>query len=59
MQQDSSTLGDFWVDRRNPFNFYTFWAVIIVGAVSVLLSVLQCAIGIAQLAVALRQEQRT
>ncbi|KAK0657891.1 hypothetical protein B0T16DRAFT_299762, partial [Cercophora newfieldiana] len=52
MQQDSSTLSEFWADRRNPFNFYTFWAVLIVGAASILLSVLQCGIGTAQLYVA-------
>ena len=55
MLQDSSTLREFWADRRNPFNFYTFWAVIIVGGVSILLSFVQCCLSIAQLVVSVRQ----
>ncbi|KAH6714499.1 hypothetical protein BKA61DRAFT_481392 [Leptodontidium sp. MPI-SDFR-AT-0119] len=55
MVQDSNTLREFWADRRNPFNFYTFWAVIVVGGVSILLSFTQCGLSIAQLVVSIEQ----
>ncbi|KLU89787.1 hypothetical protein MAPG_08756 [Magnaporthiopsis poae ATCC 64411] len=55
MRQDSTTLREFWSDRRNPFNFYTFWAVIVFGAISIVLSLLQSGLSIAQLVYAVKQ----
>jgi len=55
MRQDPSTLRGFAVDRRNPFNFYTFWAVIIVGVISIMLSAVQCFIAASQLALAAKE----
>ncbi len=43
-----SRLTDFWRDRRNPYQWYTFWAVLIVGGVANLLAVLQLAAAIYQ-----------
>lgn len=39
-------------DKRNPAQWYTLWVVLFVGGLSVILSALQLAVGIAQLAVA-------
>ncbi|OTA54151.1 hypothetical protein K449DRAFT_401205 [Hypoxylon sp. EC38] len=54
-RQDPSTLREFWADRRNPFNFWTFWAVLIIGAISILLSIVQCALNFAQVAISATQ----
>ncbi|KAK0728797.1 hypothetical protein B0T26DRAFT_673270 [Lasiosphaeria miniovina] len=59
MQKDSSTLREFWADQRNPFNFYTSWAVLVFGLMSILLSLVHCALSMAQLVVSLRQLQST
>ena len=53
--QQSRELGDFWRDRRNPFNFYTFWVVIVFGVLSLFFSIVQCALGAAQLRYAVIQ----
>jgi hypothetical protein len=52
-RQQPSTLRDVWRDRRSPSTWLAFWAVLIFGATSILLSVLQLAVAAAQLAVAL------
>lgn len=51
-RQRPSKARDLWRDRRDPLQWYTFWAVIWVGGLSILLSAFQVAIGAAQLAVA-------
>jgi hypothetical protein len=43
-----------WRDRRNPLQWYTFWAVLVVGGVSILLSFLQLVVSVAQLVVAIK-----
>lgn len=45
-----SRLTDFWRDRRNPYQWYTFWAVLIVGGVANLLAVLQLVAAVYQAA---------
>jgi hypothetical protein len=52
-RQQPSKLADLWRDRRNPLQWYTFWAVLIVGGISITLSILQLLVGIAQLAIAI------
>jgi hypothetical protein len=47
--QRPSKLTDLWRDRRNPLQWYTFWAVLLVGGVANILAALQLAVGIAQL----------
>jgi hypothetical protein len=39
--QDPSDLMTLWFDRRDVLRFYTFWAVVFVGGLSILLSVIQ------------------
>lgn len=55
LRQQPSKLRDLWRDRRNPLQWYTFWAVLIFGGWSLLLGLLQLVVGIAQLVVAVRQ----
>lgn len=40
LRQQPSKLRDLWRDRRNPLQWYTFWAVLVVGGLSIFLSVL-------------------
>lgn len=49
LRQQPSRLRDLWRDRRNPLQWYTFWAVLIVGGLSIFLTLLQLLVGIAQL----------
>lgn len=51
VRQQPSELSDLWRDRRSPLQWYTFWAVLIVGGISILLGLIQTLIGAAQLAV--------
>lgn len=41
LRQRPSRVRDLWRDRRNPLQWYTFWAVLWVGAITILLSFLQ------------------
>lgn len=50
-RQQPSELWDLWRDRRNPLQWYTFWAVLVVGGASVILGVLQLCVGVAQLVI--------
>jgi hypothetical protein len=49
LRQQPSKLRDLWRDRRNPLQWYTFWAVLIIGGVSIVISVLQLLVAMAQL----------
>ncbi|KAK3379095.1 hypothetical protein B0T24DRAFT_694480, partial [Lasiosphaeria ovina] len=49
LRQRPSRLTDFWRDRRNPLQWYTFWIVLLVGGAGVILALLQLAVGIMQL----------
>lgn len=49
LRQQPSRVKDFWRDRRNPLQWYTFWAVLWVGGISIVLGALQLLVGIAQL----------
>lgn len=48
LRQQPSRLRDLWHDRRNPLQWYTFWAVLVVGGLSLVLAVLQLIVGILQ-----------
>lgn len=37
-----------WVDRRDSLNYYTFWGVIIIGVLTILLALVSLAVSIAQ-----------
>lgn len=49
MRQQPSKVKDLWRDRRNPLQWYTFWAVLLIGDVSILLAMLQLLINVVQL----------
>ncbi|KAI1313743.1 hypothetical protein F5Y03DRAFT_390044 [Xylaria venustula] len=49
LRQQPSKLRDLWRDRRNPLQWYTFWAVLVVGGVSIILAILQLVVGIIQI----------
>ena len=49
LRQEPSRIRDLWRDRRNVLQWYTFWAVIFVGGLTILLALLQCLIAAAQL----------
>ncbi|TVY82556.1 hypothetical protein LSUE1_G002864 [Lachnellula suecica] len=51
-RQRPSELRDLWRDRRDPLQWYTFWAVLIVGGSSLLLAVLQLGVGVIQVVAA-------
>lgn len=42
-------LRDLWRDRRNPLQWYTFWAVLLIGGGSLIASILQLVVSIAML----------
>jgi hypothetical protein len=46
--QRPSRLSSLWRDRRDLLSWYTFWMVLFFGAVSLLCSILQVALGAAQ-----------
>ncbi|KAH8729310.1 hypothetical protein BGZ61DRAFT_446143 [Ilyonectria robusta] len=46
LRQQPSKLRDLWRDRRNPLQWYTFWAVLVVGGLSIFLSSLQLVVAI-------------
>lgn len=45
-RQRPSKLTDLWRDRRNPSQWYTFWAVLLVGGVANILAALQLLVAI-------------
>lgn len=50
LRQQPSKLRDLWRDRRNPLQWYTFWAVLVVGGLSIILTTLQLIVAIIQVA---------
>lgn len=48
LRQRPSRLTDLWRDRRNPMQWYTFWAVLLVGSVGLILALLQLIAGVLQ-----------
>lgn len=57
LRQSPSRIRDLWRDRRNPLQWYTLWAVLIIGGVSLILQVIQVFLSAAQLASQLQQTQ--
>jgi len=51
--QKPSRLMELWQDRRNPPQWLTFWAVLILGGISIVFSILQTGLSLAQLLVSL------
>ncbi|KAE8374546.1 hypothetical protein BDV26DRAFT_295906 [Aspergillus bertholletiae] len=48
-RQRPSKLTDLWRDRRNPLQWYTFWAVVLVGGVANILAALQFLVALVEL----------
>ncbi|KAL4745268.1 hypothetical protein BDW72DRAFT_208347 [Aspergillus terricola var. indicus] len=48
LTQQPRRVRDLWRDRRNPLQWYTFWAVLCIGGISIILSLLQLAATIVQ-----------
>ncbi len=57
-RQRPSRIRDLWRDRRDPLQWYTFWLVLIIGGLSVLLSMMQCGLTAAQLYSQIHSSQR-
>ncbi|KAK0747421.1 hypothetical protein B0T21DRAFT_388497 [Apiosordaria backusii] len=55
LRQRPSKWKDLWRDKRNPLQWYTFWAVLWVGGLSIFLATLQLFLGAAQLYYAIQQ----
>lgn len=49
LRQSPSKIRDLWRDRRNPSQWYTLWAVIVIGGVSLGFQLVQIAITALQL----------
>jgi hypothetical protein len=47
-RQSPSRVRDLWRDRRNPLQWYTFWAVLWVGGVTIILGLVQIGLASAQ-----------
>jgi len=54
INQKPTKWGAIWNDHRDPYLSVTFWAVVIVGGVSILLSAVQAMASIAQLVIVAR-----
>ncbi|KAF2811392.1 uncharacterized protein BDZ99DRAFT_569455 [Mytilinidion resinicola] len=48
LRQQPSRVRDLWWDRRNPLQWYTFWAVLWVGGISIVLSIFQLVAAVVQ-----------
>jgi hypothetical protein len=51
LRQQPSKLRDLWRDRRNPLQWYTFWAVLLIGGLTILLAILQLVVGVIQVVI--------
>lgn len=48
LRQKPNRIRDLWRDRRNPLQWYTFWAVIIFGGISLVLQIIATLLGVVQ-----------
>ncbi|KAI1205234.1 uncharacterized protein F4807DRAFT_291243 [Annulohypoxylon truncatum] len=51
-QMRPTGIRDLWMDRRSKHTWWTFWAVIVIGIPSLLVSILQCILAGVQISVA-------
>ena len=58
LRQQPNRLRDLWRDRRNGLQWYTFWAVILIGGASLLVSLVRCALSAAQVYYAAKSQQQ-
>lgn len=57
LRQSPSRVRDLWRDRRIPIQWYTFWAVLIIGGASLLLTLVQTAVAIGALIVQMKESK--
>lgn len=55
LHRSPSKIRDLWRDHRNPMQWYTLWAVLIIGGLSLIFALLQLFVSIAQLVVSIKQ----
>lgn len=48
LRQQPRRIRDLWRDRRNPLQWYTFWAVVWVGGITIVLGALQLVAAVIQ-----------
>ncbi|KAF5000629.1 hypothetical protein FDECE_11166 [Fusarium decemcellulare] len=48
LRQQPSKLTDLWRDRRNPLQWYTFWAVLIIGGMANIIGLFQLVVAVYQ-----------
>lgn len=49
LRQQPSRARDLWRDRRNPLQWYTFWAVVWVGGTAIIIGIVQIVLAAGQL----------
>ncbi|KAI0448368.1 hypothetical protein F5B21DRAFT_127105 [Xylaria acuta] len=49
LSQKAGRLRDIWRDKRDTAQWYTFWAVLVIGGLALLVSLVQVALAVAQL----------
>jgi hypothetical protein len=59
LRQRPSRLTDLWRDRRNPLQWYTFWAVLWVGGAATVLAIVQMGLQAAQLRLSTGQAEQS
>lgn len=55
VRQQPSRVRDLWRDRRNPLQWYAFWAVLIIGGITIGIAVLQLVVASLALAYQIQQ----
>lgn len=53
-RQSPTRMRDLWRDRRNPLQWYTFWAVVWIGGIGILIAFLNLVVAGGQLGVAIK-----
>lgn len=48
-RQQPARIRDLWLDRRSTLQWYAFWAVLIIGGLTILLTILQLVVACVQL----------
>ena len=51
LRQSPSRVRDMWRDRRNPLQWYAFWAVLWIGGITIVIAILQLIVALIQLGV--------
>lgn len=55
MRQNPNSLRMIWQDKRNSYQWWTFWAVVVIGCFGILLSLIQTVLSALQVYYAVHQ----